>query len=200
MKNNRKVLVILCHPYTDSYNGAVSEHVIHALEGLGYIPVFHDLYREEFDPVTRPAELRSRFSFDEQVLAFWSELEESEGLILVYPDWWGGPPALLKGWIDRVFRPGVAFEYAGEEFEQKSREPLLAGKRGLVFCTTDSEDYEGSRGMETVWMRRIFSYCGMSPASFHIFHGIRESALKQRKEWLEEVERRVEVMFGQETE
>ena len=138
------VMIVLCHPRKESFNHATAERVRRTLLASGYDAGWHDLYRDEFDPVLREEELRSRFSFDENVQRYWQELERSEGLVIVHPDWWGQPPALLKGWVDRVFRPGIAYEHEGEEFADKQRRGLLAGKKGLVLCTTDADAGTGT--------------------------------------------------------
>jgi NAD(P)H dehydrogenase (quinone) len=126
------------------------------------------LYAEGFDPVLTAAELARHYSFDEEIQRHSSDLVESTGLIVFHPDWWGQPPALLKGWVDRVLRPGVAYEYEGEEFLRKRKEPLLSGKKGLVFCTSDAAEGPVTRQLERLWMDGILGYCGME-ASCHVF-------------------------------
>ena len=68
---------------------------------------------------------------------------------------------MLKGWIDRVFRQGVAYELEGEEDSEKEWKPLLTGKKGLVFCTSDAEEDEPPGTLETLWTDAILGRCGM---------------------------------------
>ena len=174
--------VILCHPREGSFNHALGAVAQETLSGLGHSVRLHDLYAERFDPVMPPSELARGFSLDEQVQVHLEELSRADGLVIIHPDWWGQPPALLKGWIDRVLRPGFAYEYEGEEFLPKRRIPLLQGKSGLVFCTTDSSPQE-SRSLVNLWTERILGYCGMR-AECCVFADMRASDTSDRRRGL----------------
>ena len=163
-----KIMVVLCHPKSDSFNHMVAEKTITTLKRSHHTTFFHDLYEEGFDPVLSSAELERHFSFDEQVLSYAEQLDAAEGLVICHPDWWCGPPALLKGWVDRVFRPGFAYEYVGEEFMPKRKSPLLLDKKALVFCTTTQQEGEHTRLIEKLWINEIFRYCGMEEAEIKI--------------------------------
>jgi NAD(P)H dehydrogenase (quinone) len=187
-------LVVLCHPRPDSFNHAVAARAAETLRQLGGEVHYHDLYAEGFDPLLRLPELRRQVSFDEQVLAHTRELEASVGLVFVHPEWWGQPPALLKGWLDRVLRPGVAYELEGEEFMPKRPQPLLGGRQAAVFCTTDSiREHAESGGqpplLQRIWQEGVFRYCGIERGEVHIFYDLRRSSPAQRTDWLHSVER-----------
>ena len=79
------------------------------------------------------------------------ELDEAEGLLIFHPLWWGGPPAMLKGWMDRVLRQGVAYDLEGGDFSEKDWKPLLSGN-GLVLVTSDDDGLESELGIES-WGR-----------------------------------------------
>jgi putative NADPH-quinone reductase len=107
-----RVLIVFCHPDPDSYVGSIQRQLAAALAGRGHAVQVIDLYAEEFDPVLgleawrahrhgRPAEAGPQ--------AHIAALRACEALVLVYPTWWYGLPAMLKGWFDRVWQPGVAF-------------------------------------------------------------------------------------------
>ena len=180
-----QVLVILCHPEPGSFNHAVTASVTDALAAAGHEVLFHDLYREGFDPVLSPAELHRGVSFDEHVQQHAAELEASGGFVLIHPDWWGQPPALLKGWVDRVLRPGVAYELEGEEFAERQPRPLLVGKRALVFATRDAA--EPSDLLARIWQEGVFAFCGIRSAACHVLNDLRHSSAMQRREWLKRV-------------
>ncbi len=202
---NLLIQVILCHPRPGSFNHAVAERVLQALKSLGHAALFHDLYKEGFDPVLPAAELRRGTSFDETVLRHTGEIEAAEALVIVHPDWWSQPPALLKGWIDRVLRPGVAYEFEGPEFMKKDRKALLAGKKALVFCTTDRGQEEGPQDsgrlaggpslLEELWLEGVFRYCGIEEAACHILYDLRNLDRRRRLEWLVLVERTLTEWF-----
>jgi putative NADPH-quinone reductase len=183
-----RALLIVCHPEPGSFTHAAASAAREVLEGLGHSVILHDLYAEGFDPVLTAAELARRYSLDETVQAHSRELEECGGLLVFHPDWWGQLPAMLKGWVDRVFRPGLAYEFEGGEFGPKSRVPLLAGKKGLVFCPSDSEDPDSVHRLESLWNQAIFGYCGMRGACV-VFTGMHEASPARRQEHLRTVRR-----------
>ncbi|SIP90759.1 Putative NADPH-quinone reductase (modulator of drug activity B) [Alkalispirochaeta americana] len=181
-------LVVYSHPRSDSFTHALVERIAATLGDEGHGVHCHDLYAEHFQPVLENEEIRRRFSFDDLVTQHTRELREAAGLILVYPDWWGMPPAILKGWIDRILRPGVAFDYRGPEFLHKHLVPLLTDKKGLVISTTDETNPLSQDAMNTIWRERVFEYVGIRSVSFKTFYGVRESTLRDRREWLLEAE------------
>ena len=125
------VLIVLCHPLPVSFNAKIADKVHKAVETAGHIPIFHDLYRKPFNPVMPEDEFQRGYSLDEHVQLYMDEVTESEVLVFIHPDWWGQMPALMKGWIDRVFRPGIAFDHSGKEFLPKQLDKLMSGKRGM---------------------------------------------------------------------
>ena len=130
-----RVLVIYCHPRPDSFGAALRDSVMDGLTAAGHAVELRDLYAEGFDPVLSAAQ-RGAY-FDEAGNAVGLEdhvvsLRPAEGLVLVYPTWWFGMPAMLKGWFDRVWLPGVAFRLGGP----KALVPLLTGLRRIGVVTT----------------------------------------------------------------
>ncbi len=105
-----RVLLVHCHPRTDSLSAALADASQAILEAAGHVVERRDLYAENFPPaVTAEAHRRYMdFSANQQgVEADVAQLQRAEALLLVYPTWWYGMPALLKGWFDRVWVPGV---------------------------------------------------------------------------------------------
>ncbi|HUX19625.1 MAG TPA: NAD(P)H-dependent oxidoreductase [Spirochaetia bacterium] len=191
------LFVLLCHPYSKSFNHAVAARVRERLAALGHELLFHDLYAEGFDPVLSQSELRRRFSLDELVQVHYRNIERSEGLIVIHPEWWSQPPAMLKGWIDRVLGPGIGYEFEGEEFMAKSRVPLLGGKRALVLATTDSQGaakagagsssaLTGGEPLLSALWRETLAYCGIVDFHFRMLLDVRGAGASERLEWIEE--------------
>lgn len=106
------VLVVFAHPAADSFQASLCAAAVDRLSRDHAVTVV-DLYREAFDPVLDEAAWRAHrqdLRQDESALsAHFAALREAEALVLVFPTWWYGLPAILKGWFDRVWRPGVAF-------------------------------------------------------------------------------------------
>jgi NAD(P)H dehydrogenase (quinone) len=188
-----KVLVIFCHPKLHSFNHAVAARVIQVLTLLNHAVVFHDLYRENFDPVLAESELRRGVSFDRKVLRHVQELEGCDALVFIHPDWWSQPPAMLKGWIDRVLQAGVAYEFDGPEFMKKQKKPLLEAKKALVFATSDNEKSDAL--LESVWTEGIFRFCGLNNCICHVLYELRDLGRPARLRWLDQVEEIVKRML-----
>lgn len=108
------ILLVLAHPLEDSFAASVAREAQATLQANGHSVDLLDLYRENFDPRLSVAERGSYFSdiYDGSAAADWiARLQAADGLILVFPQWWFNFPAILKGFFDRVFVPGVAFEH-----------------------------------------------------------------------------------------
>ena len=179
-------MLILSHPDTGSFNHAIADRIVTTLEDEGHHVRVHDLYAEHFQPVLENEEIRRRFSFDDLFTRHTRDLEESAGIVLVYPDWWGMPPAIMKGWLDRILRPGVAFDFLGEEFLPKEKVPRLTGKRALVVSTTNETNPLSQDGTYTIWKDRVFGYVGIENVTFKTFYGVRDSSGRERRVWLQE--------------
>jgi NAD(P)H dehydrogenase (quinone) len=107
-----KILVVLAHPLKESFAASVAAMVNETLRASGHDVDFLDLYAEDFDPRLTVAERASYFSdqYDDTAIHPYVErLRTADALILVFPQSWFNLPAILKGFIDRVFIPGVAF-------------------------------------------------------------------------------------------
>ena len=107
-----RVLVIYAHPLADSFAGALRRAVVTALEQAGHDVDDCDLYAMGFDPVMKPAERRAHNTADPDlslVEHHVARLRAADALVLCFPVWWYGMPAILKGYFDRVWVNGVAF-------------------------------------------------------------------------------------------
>ncbi|MCA1438749.1 NAD(P)H-dependent oxidoreductase [Ensifer sp. IC4062] len=108
------ILMVLAHPLEDSFAASVARVARQALEGRGHTVDLLDLYREGFDPRLTVTERGSYFDehYDASAVSGWiARVKAADGLMLVFPQWWFNFPAILKGFFDRVFAPGVAFDH-----------------------------------------------------------------------------------------
>lgn len=113
-----RALVIFAHPCPESFNAAIRDRVISALQGRGAEVHLRDLYAEGFDPVMSADERRGyheKGTNEEPVRDYLDELLWCDTLVFVYPTWWFAPPAMLKGWIERVFVPYATFTIPSEK-------------------------------------------------------------------------------------
>lgn len=129
------VLLIYCHPRSDSFCAALCETATSALEAANHSVEVRDLYAEGFDPALSPDERGQYYSESadlHRVQDHVTALRNADALLLVYPTWWFGLPAMLKGWFDRVWLPGVAFRLR----EAGGLDPLLMNIRRIAVITT----------------------------------------------------------------
>lgn len=110
----RRFLVVLAHPLPESFAASTAKTVVEALEARGHSVDLLDLYAEDFDPRLSAGERAAYMEPGYQpteVAGIVARLKAADGLVLVFPQWWFDLPAIMKGFIDRVFVPGVAFEH-----------------------------------------------------------------------------------------
>jgi NAD(P)H dehydrogenase (quinone) len=110
-----RALLVVAHPLDDSFAKAAAARVRATLERRGFIVDLIDLYADDFDPRLTQAERRGYFAtpYDDGAVADYAErLKLAQKLVFVFPQWWFNMPAILKGFFDRVFAPGVAFDHA----------------------------------------------------------------------------------------
>jgi NAD(P)H dehydrogenase (quinone) len=127
-------VVILAHPDADSFNAAAARTYCETVHGLGQDAVLRDLYRLGFDPVLKPGEQPrpDRYVMSSDVAAELALLEKADVFVLVYPIWFGAPPAILKGYVDRVL--GAGFSYGA--IRERSHHRFMSGKQLLTISTS----------------------------------------------------------------
>jgi NAD(P)H dehydrogenase (quinone) len=141
-----RVLVIYCHPVAESFAASAHRTVLEGLAEAGHEVTDLDLYAERFDPVMSRQERLDYLNTERNerlVQHYDDQLAAAEALVLVYPSWWYGMPAILKGYFDRVWLPGVAFDVTLNGTVKTDR---LKRLRRILVVTT----YGGSW-----WMVRI---------------------------------------------
>ena len=112
----------------------------------------------------------------------------AQGLVVVHPNWWGQPPAILTGWIDRVVRSGVAYRF--DEGDQGEGVPvgLLRARTAVVLNTsnTPAEREQAVFGdpLETIWRRCVFDLCGVRDVRRRTYGVMVTSSLEERRRWL----------------
>ncbi len=198
----KDILVILAHPDTGSLNFAIARRCVDRLIENGHRPLFHDLYREGFNPILPASEIPEGAEVDGTVEAYCRELTVAHGLVIVHPNWWGMPPAILTGWIDRVFRPGVAYRFREGDSGEGVPLGLLEGKKALVFNTSNTsperEQTVFGDPLEAFWKTSIFEFCGITRHYRMTFSVVVTSTPEMREGWLLEVDRTVDSLFPKE--
>ena len=133
-----KLSLILAHPDPGSFNHAIAETARQTLLRSGHTVFFHDLYAENFDPILPAHEIPKDAALSAEIARHCAEIAAADGIIVVHPNWWGQPPAILKGWIDRVIRPGVAYEFLEGDDGEGVPVGLLKATTAVVFNTSNT--------------------------------------------------------------
>jgi NAD(P)H dehydrogenase (quinone) len=189
-------LIVIANPSPSSLSHAMASAAERVLVAHGYEIAAHDLYAEHFDPVQPTGEASNTTSSDALVEQHCLELARADLILVFHPNWWGQPPAILKGWIDRVFRLDTAYGYsAGVGFEGVPV-GLLKARHALVFNTsnTPSERELAAFGdpLETLWKKCIFALCGVTSVVRRMYAPVAGSTAETRAAWLAEVATLVE--------
>ncbi len=190
-----RALVVHCHPDDDSFVRAVRDRVVGALQTHGAELRVEDLYAEGFDPTFSDAEHHRHLEPGAApgLERYVDDLSWCDTLVLVYPTWWSGQPAMLKGWIDRVWVNGVAWTLpTGAD----RIEPRLTNVRRLVAVTTHGSSkwinaIEGESGKRTL-TRSLRSMCHpLARTAWVAMYGVDSSTPEARARFLDRVERRI---------
>lgn len=187
-----KISVILAHPTAGSFNHAIASRTVKVLKRNGHDVQFHDLYLERFDPVLTGAEIPREAPLPRGIQRHCEEISEADGIVVIHPNWWGQPPAILKGWVDRVIRPGVAYEFLEGDQGEGIPKGLLKARAALVFNTanTPAEREREVFGdpLETLWKNCVFGLCGVENVHRRMFTVVVTGSAADRAQWLQEVE------------
>ncbi|MFI5589788.1 NAD(P)H-dependent oxidoreductase [Amycolatopsis sp. NPDC051758] len=200
------VVVLLAHPRPGSLNHALAERVVDTLTRLGRSVRFHDLYAERFDPVLTAEEAYTSGTRAEEFLAaepdplvrqHREELRDAAGLVAIHPNWWGKPPAILSGWLDRILVPGVAYRL---DDAGGAPESLLTLRRLLVVNTSDTTE-ERERTLfgdplDAIWRRCLAPYLGEPEVTRLVLRVVADAGADRRDSWLRDVEAEVTRLFG----
>ena len=189
-----KVSIILGHPALGSFNHAIVATAAETLRARGAVVTVHDLYAEQFDPVYTAVELPRNAVLPPVIEQHCREIGEADGVVIVHPNYWGRPPAMLCGWVDRVIRAGRAYRFVPDGKGGARPEGLLKLKAALVFTTANTPD-EVEKAvygdpLETHWTKVVFGLCGV-PCVRRSFSSVIVSTPEQRATWLDEVRRLV---------
>jgi NAD(P)H dehydrogenase (quinone) len=196
------ILVVFCHPARESFCGAIFERVRQKLASQGHRLIVRDLYAENFEPALSVEEFARYYQEPENAEAvcdYVDDLSAAEAIVLIYPTWWYGMPAMVKGYLDRVWLPGVAFGLDGKGGVTTH---ALRHIRSLMVVTTYGSPwawiklYMGDPGRKTVerGLRRLFS--PSCRTAWLAMYGMDASTPKQRAAFLSKVDRALAAYGG----
>lgn len=188
MKRN-KVLIINGHPDPKSFNDSLSEAYQKGAKKsnneLSQINI-RDLV---FNPNLEYG-YRKRTELEPDLLLSIKKIKEADHIVWIFPMWWYGYPALMKGFIDRTFLPGITFEYAKGKARPKK---LLRGKTGTIIVTADTPKWYDSLFMKSPVINQFkkgtLQFCGINPIKVKYIAPIKGSSLEFRNDWLSKIEK-----------
>lgn len=183
---SKRVLIILGHPSTDSFCGAIATCYFEAATQAGREVRIVQLGALNFDPVLHEGYNQIQ-TLEQDLLDAQADIMWAEHLVFVFPLWWGGVPALLKGFIDRTFLPGFAFKYRqGKVFPDK----LLKGRTAHLLVAMDTAPwyYKWVYWMPGLHQMRkhTLAFCGIKPLTTLMFGPVLTSTTTQRQRWLQQ--------------
>ncbi|MBR2688568.1 MAG: NAD(P)H-dependent oxidoreductase [Aquamicrobium sp.] len=180
-----RVLVVYCHPVPESFCAAVRDAALDAIAAKGCEARLIDLYAENFDPVMRDGERREyneRAPADPALAHHIAHLKWAEAIVFVYPTWWYGLPAMLKGWLDRVWAKDVAFALdSGGRIT-----PLMGHIRKIAVVTTCGaprwwSHIVGHPGRKTI-LRGIRALCAKRCKTLFVAHYLMDASTPQSRQ------------------
>jgi putative NADPH-quinone reductase len=188
--SSMNISIILAHPNPGSFNHALAEAAAQELRRNGHTVLLHDLCREGFDPNLPTAEFAVSATLPPAIAQHCEELAAADGIVIVHPNWWGMPPAILTGWVDRVVRSGLAYKFVAGDNGEGVPVGLLKIKAAVVFNTANTpahrEDSVFGDPLESIWKKCVFGLCGITNVHREIFRVIVTSSDAQRQAWLEQ--------------
>jgi putative NADPH-quinone reductase len=197
------VSVIVAHPNARSFNHAVAQAAIAELEANGHAVAFHDLHAEQFDPLLPFEEIPMSVKPPPEIEAQSREIAAADGIIVVHPNWWSQPPAILKGWLDRVLRPGVAYKFGTGPKGEGIIIGLLKARAALVFTTSNTPAPQEVElygdPLEGLWKRCVWGFCGVQNVHRELFSVVITSSPEQRQAWLQRTRELVRQTFPRST-
>ena len=150
-------------------------------------------------PLLPACEFPQEASLPKEIDLYCREISAADGIVIVHPNWWGQPPAILKGWIDRVIRPGVAYKFLDGDSGDGVPVGLLKAKAALVFNTSNTPAQREMAAfgdpLETLWKNCVFGLCGVKKFHRETFGVVVTSNEEQRKRWLGRVREIVDRYF-----
>lgn len=186
-----KQLIVFAHPNPKSFGAGIVDTIVKASEDKGIETKVRDLYSIKFDPILKGEDFVEfqKGNIPEDIKAEQDHIKWADVITFVYPVWWAGLPAMIKGYVDRVFSYGFAYAYI-----DGVPQGLLKGKKALLFSTTGTPNEMYSemgmhKSMKQTSDEGIFNFSGLEVIEHVFFGGVPTVEDETRKNYLEEVKK-----------
>ncbi|SEP02104.1 Putative NADPH-quinone reductase (modulator of drug activity B) [Flavobacterium sp. CF108] len=183
----KKILIINGHPNPDSFNFAIADEYKKGAVASGAVVETITIASLDFSPNLKFG-YQKRTDLEPDLLESWEKIKRADHLVWIHPVWWGGLPAITKGFIDRLFLPGMAFQYRENSVWW---DKLLKGKTAHIITTLDQPSwyYRLFFGRPSVnqLKKSTLEFCGVKPVKVSCVGIIKGSHDLQRAKWLEKI-------------
>lgn len=186
---SKRILIINGHPDPASFNAGLADAYRRGAAETGATIQEITIAQLQFDPNLRYG-YRKRTKLEPDLLTALEQIRWADHLVWVHPVWWGGLPALMKGFIDRLFLPGIAFQYRNDSVWW---DKLFAGKTARIITTIDQPAWYyrlvfGNPSVNQL-KRSILLFCGIKPVKVTYIGSVRNASEQQRFQWIDSVVR-----------
>ncbi|NBU98926.1 MAG: flavodoxin family protein [Spirochaetia bacterium] len=184
----KKILVINGHPNKESYNNALKESYIKGARSSGFDVEDIQIGDLKFEPNLFFGYTK-RIDLEPDLEEAWQKILRAEHIVWIHPLWWGGVPAIMKGFIDRIFLPGRAFAYRPNSIWW---DRLLKGRSARIICTSDQPYlyYWLVNGKPAInqLKKMTLEFSGITPVKVSFISPIKRSTVEYRNKWLKKIE------------
>jgi putative NADPH-quinone reductase len=191
-----RVLIVLAHPHPKSFTAKIAKTYKEGAESAGHKIELLDLYKTKLQLGFLKPETKKEYETSQPVRQKLQEkLAWADEIVFIHPLWWGGPPAILKNFLDQTLTPGFAYRHAKEKKFLSKRlnimpERLLKGRRARLLITCDGQAWTNTLRLMPwlgVWYFYVFRFTGLKMSSFHLFDYMRFRGDLTRSRWLAKV-------------
>lgn len=184
----KKILIINGHPNKDAFNYGIAKAYKKGAENSGAEVKEIIIADLKFNPNLQFG-YQKRTELEPDLTEAWEKIKWAEHLVWIHPVWWGGLPAILKGFIDRLFLPGFAFQYKENSVWW---DKLLKGKTAHIITTLDQPSWYYwlvyGRPSVNQLKKATLEFCGVKPVKVTYFGIVKTATNELRKKWLDKVE------------
>lgn len=180
------ITIVYCHPYPNSFNHNILQNITDTLTGLGREYDVMDLYADGFNPVMDRSslELYSKGETSDKLVKKYQEaLQKTKHAIFIFPIWWGMMPAMLKGWIDKVFLKGEIYDYTPEG----AMLPCLSIDKTTIITTSENDSEVFAPFIEGYFSPMALNTVGFNGVKWFNCDHVKSGTDTHRKEFLESV-------------
>ncbi|MEO8239790.1 MAG: NAD(P)H-dependent oxidoreductase [Flavobacterium sp.] len=183
----KKILIINGHPNPESFNFALAESYYKGAIAAGAQVETITIAKLKFNPNLQFG-YKKRMDLEPDLLESWEKIKNADHLVWVHPVWWGGLPAITKGFIDRLFLPGMAFQYRENSVWW---DKLLKGKTAHIITTLDQPGWYYrliyARPSVNQLRKTVLEFCGIKPVKVSYIGIVKTANETQREKWLQKV-------------